>query len=114
MPSIDRPDDDCADLELFPGFRITHDEATKRLQVYRRDYAPQFPFVPMPDSLSSHEFYAESRILFWAIMAAVSPLKEKTQMDFKAWFRKYLAEHVVIGQEKSPDILQAILVYLAW
>ncbi|KAM0435910.1 hypothetical protein ACHAPT_002802 [Fusarium lateritium] len=111
---VGRPDDDYADLELFPGFRITHDEATKRLEVYRRDYVPQFPFVPMPDCLASHEFYAESRFLFWTILAVVSPLKEKVQMDFKAWFRKYLAEHLVINQERSLDILQGILVYLAW
>ncbi|KAJ4204298.1 hypothetical protein NW767_004490 [Fusarium falciforme] len=113
-PGIGRSDDDYADLELFPGFRITHDEAAKRLEVYRRDYVPEFPFVPMPDSLASHEFYSESRFLFWTILAVVSPLKEKVQMDFKAWFRKYLAEHVVMGQERSLDILQGILVYLAW
>ncbi|KAI8662450.1 Zn(2)-C6 fungal-type domain-containing protein [Fusarium sp. Ph1] len=113
-PIIGRSDDDYADLELFPGFRITHDEATKRLEVYRRDYVPEFPFVPMPNSLASHEFYSESRFLFWTILAVVSPLKEKVQMDFKAWFRKYLAEHVVMGQERSLDILQGILVYLAW
>ncbi|KAJ3461508.1 hypothetical protein MRS44_010061 [Fusarium solani] len=113
-PIIGRSDDDYADLELFPGFRITHDEAAKRLEVYRRDYVPEFPFVPMPDSLASHEFYSESRFLFWTILAVVSPLKEKVQMDFKAWFRKYLAEHVVMGQERSLDILQGILVYLAW
>ncbi|KAI8661409.1 Zn(2)-C6 fungal-type domain-containing protein [Fusarium keratoplasticum] len=113
-PIIGRSDDDYADLELFPGFRITHDEATKRLEVYRRDYVPEFPFVPMPDSLASHEFYSESRFLFWTILAVVSPLKEKVQMDFKAWFRKYLAEHVVMGQERSLDILQGMLVYLAW
>ncbi|EEU42974.1 uncharacterized protein NECHADRAFT_83628 [Fusarium vanettenii 77-13-4] len=113
-PIIGRPDEDYADLELFPGFRITHDEAAKRLEVYRRDYVPEFPFVPMLDSLASHEFYSESRFLFWTILAAVSPLKEKVQMEFKAWFRKYLAEHVVMGQERSLDILQGILVYLAW
>ncbi|KAJ4265035.1 hypothetical protein NW762_005278 [Fusarium torreyae] len=102
------------DMELFPGFRVSHEQATERLAVYRRDYMPHFPFVPMSGAISSHELYVESRILFWTILAIVSPLEDKVQMEFKAWFRKYLAEHLVVRQEKSIDILQAILVYLAW
>jgi len=52
--------------------------------------------------------------LFWTILAVVSPLCDKVQMEFKAWFRRYLAEHLVVRQEKSIDILQAMLIYLAW
>ncbi|KAM0562375.1 hypothetical protein ACHAPJ_002065 [Fusarium lateritium] len=102
------------DMELFPGFRVSHEQAAERLAVYRRDYIPHYPFVPMSGAISSHELYVESRILFWTILAVVSPLEDKVQMEFKAWFRKYLAEHLIVRQEKSIDILQAILVYLAW
>ncbi|KAF4974797.1 hypothetical protein FZEAL_8351 [Fusarium zealandicum] len=115
--SIEVGDDvpkDFSEMELFPGFRMSHEEAMKRFDVYRRDYSPQFGFVPIPDSMSSHELYAESRILYWTILATVSPLQDKVQLEFKAWFRRYLAEHVIIRQEKSIDILQAILVFLAW
>ncbi|KAF4991988.1 hypothetical protein FDECE_13852 [Fusarium decemcellulare] len=105
---------DSSDLELFPGFRVTHEEAAKRLSVYRQHYAPKFPFVPMPGGISTHELYAESRVLFWTIIAMVSPLPDAVQMQFKDWFRRYLAEHIVVRQEKRIDILQAILVFLAW
>ncbi|KAF5020374.1 hypothetical protein F66182_7602 [Fusarium sp. NRRL 66182] len=118
-PSINLAREDgstCAgsDFELFPGFSISHDVATRRLDVYRRDYLPHFPFVPIPGGITSHELHAESRLLFWVIVATVSPLEEKIQVEFKSWFRKYLAEHLVVLQEKSTDILQAILLFLAW
>ncbi|KAM0440669.1 hypothetical protein ACHAQK_005643 [Fusarium lateritium] len=101
-------------LELFPGFRITHQHAADCLNIYRRDYVPNFPFVPVPEHMTSHELFVESSLLFWTILAVVSPLEDKVQMEFKLWFRKYLAEHLVVRQEKSVDILQAILIYLAW
>lgn len=101
-------------VELFPGFRVSHQQAEERLELYRRDYVPHFPFVPVPDSMTSQEIYIESSLLFWTILAVVSPLDDKVQMEFKAWFRRYLAEHLVVRQEKSVDILQAMLIYLGW
>ncbi|KAF5235576.1 hypothetical protein FAUST_6995 [Fusarium austroamericanum] len=101
-------------VELFPGFRISHQQASERLALYTRDYVPHFPFVPLSGAMTSQELYIESSLLFWTILAVVSPLEDKVQMEFKAWFRKYLAEHVIVRQEKSVDILQAILVYLGW
>ncbi|KAF4345015.1 cercosporin resistance [Fusarium beomiforme] len=111
------PDDSIrfsTDVELFPGFRVSQIEASERLDVYRRDYVPHFPFVPVPTSMCASELYVESRLLFWTILAVVSPLGEKVQMEFKAWFRRYLAEHIVVRQEKTIDLLQAMLIYLAW
>lgn len=101
-------------LELFPGLRITHQQAAECINSYRRDYVPNFPFVPVPEHMTSHELFVESSLLFWTIVAVVSPLEDKVQMEFKLWFRKYLAEHLVVRQEKSVDVLQAMLIYLAW
>ncbi|KAF4423679.1 hypothetical protein F53441_14267 [Fusarium austroafricanum] len=111
------PDDSihfCTDVQLFPGFRVSQTEANERIDIYRRDYVPHFPFVPVPSSMCSSELYIESKLLFWMILAVVSPLDDKAQLEFKAWFRKYLAEHLVVRQEKSIDILQAMLIYLGW
>lgn len=30
------------------------------------------------------------------------------------WFREYIAEHMVVKQEKSLELLQAVLVCIAW
>ncbi|KAF4998285.1 hypothetical protein FGRMN_3334 [Fusarium graminum] len=104
----------ATNLELFPGFRVSQQQAAEGINVYRRDYVPNFPFVPVPEHITSHELYSESSLLFWTILAVVSPLEEKVQLGFKLWFRRYLAEHVIVQQEKTLDILQSILIYLGW
>ncbi|KAK7421727.1 hypothetical protein QQZ08_009815 [Neonectria magnoliae] len=113
----DKGDDapsDPAYLELFPGFRLTHDEASQHLDVYRRDLVPAYPFVPLIDGLSSRELYAQSPFLFWTVMSVVVSLPSTVQSEIKTWFRTYLAEHVIVLQERRLDILQAILIHLAW
>jgi hypothetical protein len=110
----DIPPNFTAGAELFPGFRVSHRQASERLALYKRDYVPHFPFVPLPGIMTSQELYIESSLLFWTILAVVSPLEDKVQMEFKAWFRRYLAEHLIVRQEKSVDILQAMLIYLGW
>lgn len=105
---------DSAELELLPGFRITHEQGDKYLDVYRRDFLPVFPFVSLPDYVTSRELYAHSEVLFWTIMAVAHPLPREVQTETKTWFRKYLAEHVVVLQERNLHMLQAILIHLAW
>ncbi|KAH6984751.1 hypothetical protein BKA56DRAFT_671225 [Ilyonectria sp. MPI-CAGE-AT-0026] len=105
---------DSPELELLPGFRITHEQGDKYLDVYRRDFLPVFPFVSLPDYVTSRELYAHSEVLFWTIMAVVHPLPREVQTETKTWFRKYLAEHVVVLQERNLQMLQAILIHLAW
>ncbi len=75
---------------------------------------PQFPFVLIPETMTASAMYAEKPHLFWIIMAAVVPQTDTTHADIKIWFRRYLAEHLIVRQEKSLDLLQAILVHLAW
>ncbi|KAF5668159.1 cercosporin resistance [Fusarium heterosporum] len=114
LNTISIPTQLATDLELFPGFRVSQQQAAECINVYRRDYVPNFPFVPVPKHITPHELYAESSLLFWTILAVVSPLEEKVQLEFKLWFRRYLAEHVIVQQERTVDILQSILIYLGW
>lgn len=110
----DVPFDEAPCLELLPGFRISQAQAQTALDTYRREYVPAHPFVPLPEALTAGELYAQSRFLFWTVMSVVVPTGGSVQHDVRAWFRKYLAEHVVIRQEKRLDVLQAILIYLGW
>lgn len=75
---------------------------------------PQFPFVLIPETTTAPMLYEEKPHLFWVIMASVVPQTDTVHKDIKLWFRQYLAEHVVVRQEKSLDLLQAILVHMAW
>lgn len=99
---------------LIPGFQLTAQEAATYLSVYMNDYAPNFPFVMIPPSANVHSLHAESPGLFWAIIAAVAPQPFPIQQGIRLWFRQYIADHMIVRQEKSLQLLQAILVHVAW
>jgi hypothetical protein len=115
-PCVQVPDvaPDFSKFDLLPGFHVTFIQATEYLNIYRREYLPKYPFVPIPPDTPPHVLYADSRLLFWSVMAAVAPLPGPVQSAFKTWFRRYLAEHMVIQQEKKLEFLQAILIHLGW
>lgn len=101
-------------FELNANISVTREQATLYLNTYRKDFVPNFPFVALPSRLTPQELYVKSRVLFWAIMGAVAPMSGDTQHEVKSWFRRYMAEHMVVQQEKELGMLQAILVHLAW
>ncbi|OAQ66003.1 fungal transcriptional regulatory protein [Pochonia chlamydosporia 170] len=101
-------------FQLVPGFQLTAQEAANYLSIYTTEYAPNFPFVLIPSTMNPHSLHAESPGLFWAIMTAIAPQSFTLQQDVKTWFRQYIAEHMIVRQEKSLHLLQAILIHLAW
>jgi hypothetical protein len=105
---------DMSYFELFPGFRVTSQDAFTLLDTYRNDYMPKFPFVVIPSSADPRELWSASRCLFWSVMGVVAQHSFEVQDRFKRWFRTFVAEAVVVEREKRVDILQAILIHIAW
>lgn len=101
-------------FELVPGFSMTITEAAEYLHTYRRDYMPMFPFVIIEETTKPHELYYNAPALFWMIMAAVAHTSEEVDTSIKKWLRQYLAERIIVRQEKTLEILQAILIHLVW
>ncbi|KAJ3472720.1 hypothetical protein NLG97_g10765 [Lecanicillium saksenae] len=101
-------------IELVPGFSMTFTEANEYLHVYRKDYMPMFPFVIIEDMTKAHELYYNSPALFWMIMAAVAQTSEDVDTNVKKWLRQHVAETMIIKQEKTLELLQAILIHLIW
>ena len=105
---------DLSSFELFQGFRITDQQANAYLIVYREEFMPKYPFVVIPADLDAFELWTQSRVLFWCVMGAVAPQSVTVQNGVKRWFRRYIAEHVVVNREKRLDLLQAIMIHLGW
>lgn len=101
-------------FRLIPDFQVTDREASRFLSRYASEYAPNFPFVMVPSAATAHGLHDGSPGLFWAIMTAVVPQSLVVQQRVKTWFRQYVADHVIVRQEKTLQLLQAILVHLAW
>ncbi|KAK8142402.1 hypothetical protein G3M48_008815, partial [Beauveria asiatica] len=99
-------------IEMVPGFAVTFAEAAEYLQIYRNDYMPVFPFVIVEETARPHELHRNAPALFWMIMAAVAQTSEEVDAAVKTWLRHYVAETMIIKQEKTLELLQAILVHL--
>lgn len=102
-------------VDIFRGFRVTFLEADRALNLYRSIYSSYFPFVTIPAMTSPYDLYEKAPFLFRTIVAVTMPPQGPTmQAEFKRWFREYVAQHVVVNNEARLDVLQAILVHLAW
>ncbi|XWX01212.1 hypothetical protein V2A60_009238 [Cordyceps javanica] len=101
-------------VELVPGFSMNFAEAAEYLQIYRKDYMPVFPFVIIEENTKPHELYYSAPALFWMIMAAVAQTSEEVDTAIKKWLRHHIADKMIVKQEKTLELLQALLVHLIW
>ncbi|KAK3951534.1 hypothetical protein QBC32DRAFT_160940 [Pseudoneurospora amorphoporcata] len=94
--------------------RITMCEAERLLNLYQTDYHPRFPFVPIPRNTTAQDLFQRQPFLFQTMIQIVAPQSAALQRGFTGWFREYIATHIVVKQEKRLDLLQAILLFIAW
>lgn len=102
-----------ATLELLPGFGVTVAESEQNLDLYREEYMPRYPFVVISRSISAQELYRDAPCLFWTVMVATKPHSGNT-MAIREQFRRMFSERIFVRKEKTTEILQAILVLIAW
>lgn len=104
-------------VEIWPGFRVTFLEADRALNLYRSIYSPHFPFVTVPAMTSPHDLYEKAPLLFRTVVAVTTPPQgpvRRVHAEFNRWFREHVAQHVVVQNEARLEVLQSVLVYLAW
>ncbi|KAL3478354.1 hypothetical protein BJX99DRAFT_108027 [Aspergillus californicus] len=105
-----RPNDgeDCMLFEL-----IKLQQATILLAKYREKKMPQFPFIVIPET-DVMTLHTQSPFLLLCILTASQtdslPLRDKPEL----LIRKELASRVIVGIERNMDLLQGLLVHIAW
>jgi hypothetical protein len=101
-------------IDIIPGFRVSMADAEYFLRIYISSYSPLFPFVPVSKSISAYDLFVTKPFLLRTIMGIVAPQTHTIQVQTETWFREYIAEHMVVKQEKTLEILQALLLFIAW
>lgn len=109
-----RPSAAGESVDIVKGFRVTFFEAERALNIYRSIYAPYFPFVPIPVMMTAYELYDRYPFLFRNIVVVTTPQSPAAQAEYRVWFREYIAHHVIVNNERRLEILQGILIHLAW
>jgi len=89
-------------------------EASLVLEAFRKDFMPYAPFVVIPPNVDSEEFRRQKPFLFLAILMVTYRYEKSTQAEIAKNFREVLSHSMLIKGEQSLDILQGLLVCLAW
>jgi hypothetical protein len=96
-----------------PPFGLSWLQATQILHIFREEYIPQFPFI----TISSDHTAALSKdnpFLFRAVMLIAAPLLESKAVKNKRNTLAYLGYRSLVEEDKTLDILQGVLVIVAW
>lgn len=102
-------------VTIIPGFQMTHDKADLVLKEYMSTMVYHFPFVPLPPAVCKTSFMLkETPLLLKTILSVCMPSSPDVNRSFETWFRQHIAHRVVVSMERNLELLQAILVFLAW
>ncbi|KAL4877829.1 hypothetical protein BJY04DRAFT_230432 [Aspergillus karnatakaensis] len=99
--------------ETSPGVEISFAEADRVLGEYMTTMLPQYPFVPVP-SCNAQDLYRHKPLLLRTVLWVCRPGKPDEYARFETWFRQHIAHETVICMKKDLELVQAILVFLAW
>ncbi|EXJ93982.1 hypothetical protein A1O1_02375 [Capronia coronata CBS 617.96] len=93
---------------------IKDDEATIILDAFRADMAPYFPFVVIASEQTVHELRQLKPFLFMAVMTIGCRHDTARQKALAAKAREIISHKMLIDGEQSLDLLQGLLVFIAW
>ncbi|CAG9951777.1 unnamed protein product [Clonostachys rosea f. rosea IK726] len=88
--------------------------AHEALQTFRNKAINHFPFVVLPHHASLHSVRRESPFLFLCIMATMMVKDCTLQRQLGEEIRTQAYQRIMMGREKSMDLLQGLLVHVAW
>jgi hypothetical protein len=92
---------------------ISYEKAETFLRAYGT-HAPNFPFVVISPTISLDFLRREKPFLLLSILTIGSTSNLPLQDILEAELRETLGRKVIFHGEKSLDLLQGLLIYLAW
>ncbi|KFZ16534.1 hypothetical protein V502_05049 [Pseudogymnoascus sp. VKM F-4520 (FW-2644)] len=97
-------DDEMLDMEA----------ASRYLEIFRTVMVHRFPFVVISPSVTAQELREKKPFLFLTVLAAASYENMPLQRRLGKEIKHVVSSRMIFGGEASIEILQGILVYLAW
>lgn len=73
-----------------------------------------FPFVALGPEIFAEQLYLEKPLLFRVVMLVAAVNTVSKQKEIKRSISTYIAQHIVVQEERSLDLLQGLLVFIAW
>ncbi|KAJ5163258.1 uncharacterized protein N7500_005088 [Penicillium coprophilum] len=93
---------------------LSVETAQTYLEAFRTVMTPHFPFVIIPPDVSVNHLRQDRPFLFLAIIATASFENMPLQRSLGAEVKKAVSSRMILNGEVSFDLLQGLLVFLAW
>ncbi|KAH6867731.1 hypothetical protein B0T10DRAFT_569285 [Thelonectria olida] len=88
--------------------------ACQLLELYTRQMMPLFPFVWIHSEETPEHLFQERPVLYMAIMVVACQSNLDAQLELAQRWRQEIGRRIWVEGEKSLQLLQGMLVYLAW
>jgi hypothetical protein len=95
-------------------FHLPNQEGAFLLLEFRTSMAHQFPFVVIPPEATSESLRTERPMLWKAVLTAASCLNPSRQEAMGRELVEELSTRLLLKAEKSLDLLQALIIHIAW
>ncbi|KAK9344247.1 hypothetical protein V1522DRAFT_410860 [Lipomyces starkeyi] len=102
------------DLDIIDRGLLSLGDVNKLLDVFRNSLVDHFPFVVLPPSATAESLRRQSPFLFLAIIASMAFENSPLQRHLGNEIKKQIASRIILGTEKNMDLLQGLLVHMAW
>jgi hypothetical protein len=109
--SIQSNGSNCDIIEA--GF-LTAERAEHLLGIYKTSMTPHFPFVVIPPQMTAEQLRQEKPFLYLALLASASFHDMPLQRRLGALVKQTISDRVVTGESVSFEVLQGLLVFIAW
>jgi hypothetical protein len=88
--------------------------ADEQLLAFQTHMTPYFPFIVIPKTTTASELQREKPFLYQNIMMVTSHRYVSSQLEQRARIMRDASEHMFVYGRKSLDLLQGLLVFIAW
>ncbi|KAJ0421602.1 hypothetical protein BJY00DRAFT_107203 [Aspergillus carlsbadensis] len=105
---------DAASEDVISRDFLDIETAERYLKLFKTKLIPHFPFVVVPQDISIKQLRQKKPFLCLAILASASYENMPLQRALGAQFKKAVASRLIIGGEISFELLQGLMVFLAW
>jgi hypothetical protein len=89
-------------------------DSKRLLNVYREQFAPHFPFINIPDGVSTEDLCNQKPWLFRSIMMVAAQEERTRQQEMGKQIVSEMALAMLLRGEKSLDMLQSLCVCNLW
>ncbi|KAL2864769.1 uncharacterized protein BJX67DRAFT_360252 [Aspergillus lucknowensis] len=113
-PLSEKPDGELSKYSLSGGLQTDDEEARSLLDTFRTEMTPYFPFIAIPLSTTVAELQRMKPFLLSTIIMVACVSDADRQLAMARKIREYVGASIITNGEKSVDLLQGLLVCLAW